>query len=198
MKTTRLFSSVAMLALGVLLWKSFVGSGDGDGCRTAGIATPPSATMTTIAAPIAVPAAIVPTASTTAPAAKAALTSSPAATRVTAAPPAPNAVADGANNALFSPAGSVLKEAAQPAAHGSVIVMKPMPQQALGEDGDLSSSIVDSRTAPPVGMQAPGSALARYKARAARRPGASATTAAKSKSTSHRQASTFEHPLGIR
>jgi hypothetical protein len=185
MKTARLFASTAMLALGVFLWKGFVATGDGEGCKSADIKSPATLTAPTTASATAqpVPAAV--------PLSSVAHTPAVAAVQ-------PSAPLASATRALYSPAGSVLKEAAQPAAPGSVIVMKPMPRRSLARDADTSSSPDETRaTTTADSALAPGSAQARYRARAARRT-QHPVQAAKAKPSQHRHAATFEHPLGVR
>lgn len=198
MKTSRLFASTAMLALGVFLWKGFVATGDGEGCKSADIKSPATLTAPTTASATAqpVPAAVPLSSVAHTPAVAAVQPSAPlaSATRAVGTP----AAADSASNALYSPAGSVLKEAAQPAAPGSVIVMKPMPRRSLARDADTSSSLDETRaTTTADSALAPGSAQARYRARAARRT-QHPVQAAKAKPSQHRHAATFEHPLGVR
>lgn len=199
MSSSRLFASIALLGVGVALWNGFVTQRKDDCVSVADApplgqaarpvatapASPPLNPVRTISLAVEAPAATA-TPVSVAPIPSASFASPPVSLSVPATAPLQGApVAE--PNALFSPAGSLVTERSQAVES----IARPMPMRPLTEDASPASA---DPTAPS-SVRSSG-ALARYRAKsqlAKRRE-----KPAGQQPQNHRQAQSFEHPLGMR
>lgn len=200
MSSSRLFASIALLGVGVALWNGFVTQRKDDCVSVADApplgqaarpvatapASPPLNPVRTISLAVEAPAATA-TPVSVAPIPSASFASPPVSLSVPAATAPLQGAPVAEPNALFSPAGSLVTERSQAVES----IARPMPLRPLTEDASPASA---DPTAPSSVRSS--SALARYRAKsqlAKRRE-----KPAGQQPQNHRQAQSFEHPLGMR